>query len=481
MKKKLWLVAGLGSLALIFAIYQGVRLTHENDSPTYEPLSKRRSLVQQANNLDVQQGASTDTIVVPPPATPLASGVPGEITIAAPVLQCVNGKLTAKLAWTKGTTGTTYLVEKKQTGASDSTWVAISPTLPLTTLTYTDPALTQSGSWTYQVHALNNNQDIYSNETVTKGYTCTTATPTPTPPSTGSGPVAAPTPVPTPTPTPVAPPPSSGKLLWGAYNGWGAAAITDFEKLVGKQANMQAVFVGWGSNGDFPDYAGGLKSQGKTLVIFWEPSNGDTGNVNQADYNYDSITSGKWDSYIASFAADAKAYGGPVILVPFEEMNGDWYPWSGTKNNNSQAKEIAAFKYLRKYFPAGGNVKIAWAPNSTSWPNTTANNIAGYYPGSENVDIVALDGFNFNNPWETFSQVFDKALAVVKPYGKPIYIVSMASCQGASKPAWITDALTVQMPKNGITGFVWFNTNKECDWRVNSDAATLAAFKAALP
>ncbi len=30
----------------------------------------------------------------------------------------------------------------------------------------------------------------------------------------------------------------------------------------------------------------------------------------------------------------------------------------------------------------------------------------------------------------------------------------------------------------GVAGWVWFNANKECDWRVNSDANSLAAFKA---
>lgn len=497
MKKKIYILGGLLIFALVSAVvYQGVQLAiTENSSNAYEPVSKRRALEQQANNLAVvQQEPGTTTITVPPPAKTLTtptSGTTAAVTTAtppavlgvnslfsmnAPVLECVNGKYTAQLSWGALANATAYTVERKVTGSSDATWEALSGRLPATTLSFTHSNVA-AGSWSYQIHGFVGKKNMYTDEITVQGRTCTSTATTP-PPAPVTPP---PAPAPTPAPAPAAPPTSSGKLLWGAYNGWGAAAISDFEKLVGRSANIQAVFVGWGNNGEFPDYASTLKSQGKTLLIFWEPSNGDTGNVNQPDYNYDSITSGKWDSYLTSFAADAKAYGGPVILVPFEEMNGDWYPWSGTKNNNSQAKEIAAFKYLRKYFPAGGNVKIAWAPNSTSWPNTTANNIAGYYPGSENVDIVALDGFNFNNPWETFSQVFDKALAVVKPYGKPLYIVSMASCQGSNKPAWITDALTVQMPKNGITGFVWFNTNKECDWRVNSDAATLAAFKAALP
>jgi len=57
----------------------------------------------------------------------------------------------------------------------------------------------------------------------------------------------------------------------------------------------------------------------------------------------------------------------------------------------------------------------------------------------------------------------------------------MASAGGSAKAAWITDAYTVQMKKYPLLkGWMWFNENKEKDWRVNSDLASLAAFKAML-
>jgi endoglucanase len=260
--------------------------------------------------------------------------------------------------------------------------------------------------------------------------------------------------------------------------------LTPFETLVGKEVDIRAVFIGWGRSDDFPTWLSGpIKTSGKTLLLYWQTSGGDPSNINQPNYNYDSIINGNWDSYMRTFAQSVKTYGGPVILLPFEEMNGDWYPWSGTLNGNTPAKHIAAWRRMVDLFRSEGvtNVKFAWSPNSTSWPNTTANDLTQYYPGDTYVDYVGADGFNFGNPWQSFSQVFDVAIAKLKTYNKPIYIFSTASAEGAGKAAWITDALTVQIPKYPeVRGFIWFNTNKEQNWLVNSSQAALSAFKNAL-
>lgn len=320
-----------------------------------------------------------------------------------------------------------------------------------------------------------------------------TTTPTPTPlpasPATPTSPTSTPIPPATSTPpTSVGtssistPPSSSSALLWGAYTGDTPSSLSAFETLVGKPVNMQAIFVGWGTDAPFPsEFGATLRDKGKTLVIFWEPTDG-SGSLNQPNYNYNSINSGAWDSYMAKFAADAKAYGGPVILVPFHEMNGNWDPWDGTVNGNSPQSFIAAWKKVKGIFSSATNVKFAWDINNESVPDTAANRASVYWPGDAYVDYVGIDGFNFGSPWQTFSQMFDNAVSLVTPYNKPIYIFSIASADGAQKPAWITDALSVQIKKiPNIKGWIWFNVNKEQNWLVNSSAASLTAFKAVLP
>jgi hypothetical protein len=253
----------------------------------------------------------------------------------------------------------------------------------------------------------------------------------------------------------------------GAYVSNGDLA--QFESVAGGQVDIQAVFIGWGSNGAFPSYyKSNVAGKGKTLLIFWEPT-----------VNYDSINSGQWDSYLQAFAASAKNYGGPVILAPFHEMNGNWDVWDGTVGSNTPQKMITAWKRVHNFFGSAENVKFGWAVNNVSEPNTEANAITAYYPGSDYVDYVGVDGFNFANPWESWQSVFSASLNTVKQYGKPVYIFSTASCQGTKKAQWINE-MAVGVKQYGLAGWIWFNENKECDWRINSDAASLTAFRSLL-
>jgi hypothetical protein len=269
----------------------------------------------------------------------------------------------------------------------------------------------------------------------------------------------------------------SSSISWGAYVGldYSSNSLSDFEAKIGTPVDIQAVFVGWGNGaGDFPTEMGNpLKSSGKSLLIYWEPS-----------VDLDAINSGVWDNYMKSFAASVRAYGAPTIMVPMHEMNGNWDIWDGPVGNNSPEKFIAAWKRMHGIFEDEGvrNVKWGWAVNSVSVPDTTENSFAIYYPGDAYVDIVGVDGFNFNEEdgWLTFSQVFDRALTSIKSYGKPIFIFSMATAAGPKKAEWITDALTVQMEKYNISGWVWFNENKEQNWLIWSDPNSLAALQTAV-
>jgi len=254
-------------------------------------------------------------------------------------------------------------------------------------------------------------------------------------------------------------------VQWGVYLGDGN--ISRFESLVGNPANIQAVFTGWGNDDDFPtEYKAAVANTGKTLLVFWEPS-----------VDYDSILSGQWDGYLASFAASAKNYGGQVILVPFGEMNGNWDIWGGTVGGNTPQKMINAWRYVHKFFTLSSNVKFGWDVNNESVPDTKANAISAYYPGDAYVDYVGISGFNFGNPWQSWQSVFSAPISTVKQYNKPVYIFSTASSQGAGKAQWIAD-MGAGVSQYGIAGWVWFNENKECDWLVGSDTASFSAFQA---
>ena len=288
----------------------------------------------------------------------------------------------------------------------------------------------------------------------------------------------------TPKPTAkAAAPTTTGKTVkWGAYTSWQVADVKNFESKVGKQMNYVATFVHWGNENELPLDLGNLaKSRGQTLVLYWEAMDYNVTTADDPRFSYDAILGGKWDSYITDFASQVRHFGGQIILIPFEEMNGDWYPWSINKNGNNALKHINAYRYLTKFFDGIPNVKFGWTVNNLS-ENGVSSHIADYYPGDAYVDIIGVNGFNFDAPWMNFNQIFDSSLQQLEAINKPIMIFSMSCAQGSQKTSWIKDALGVQIQKHPkITGWIWFNENKEKDWRVWSDTNSLAAFKSILP
>ena len=272
-------------------------------------------------------------------------------------------------------------------------------------------------------------------------------------------------------------------MKWGASVGWQENQMSDFEALVGKQPSMEMVFAHWG-NDTFPAwYAARIRDKGRTMVLFWEAVDYNRDYFSQPEYSFDAVLAGKQDAYFTKFAADAKAYGGQVILIPYSEFNGDWYPWGGTIGGNTPDKYIAAWRYIHKFFETAPNVKFGWAPNADGVPDVAANKFELYYPGDAYVDYVGVDGFNSGVPsWMSFDQVFSSALNRLAVYNKPIYIFSVGVQADARKAAWITDGFKVQLPKYPkVVGWLWFNENKRYNWLVSSDAASLAAFRAMLP
>lgn len=266
----------------------------------------------------------------------------------------------------------------------------------------------------------------------------------------------------TPTPT--------STLLWGAYVGDGTNDLLNFETLVGKPVNLYADFEGWSNS--FPSALSSKVGQkGKTLIIFWEPS-----------FGYDSIINGSKDAYITQFASAAKTYNYPVILVPFDEMNLNEEAWGYGVNNNTAEKFKTAWIRIHNLFATATNVKFGIAYNNESWPDVSGNKFNDYYPGDAYVDYVGVDGFNFGDPWIGFGQIFDTAISTLNTFNKPIIIFSTASIAGSQKASWITEGLGNHIKTySNVIGWVWFNQGGTPNWLVNSDTASLSAFKAVLP
>lgn len=208
----------------------------------------------------------------------------------------------------------------------------------------------------------------------------------------------------------------------------------------------------------------------------------------QPDFSLRTITSGLYDHYIRSWARSLAAVKKPVHLRPMHEMNGNWYPWGGPVNGNSASAFVEAWRYLRRTFREEGahNVAWVWCPYARSVPDTAENALERYFPGAAEVDWLALDGYNWGSTqswssWESFVQVFRPAyerLIRLSP-STPVMIAEVGCAEaGGDKAAWITEALEMLFSDfTRVQVVVWFNIDKECDWRIDSSPDTLRAFQ----
>jgi beta-mannanase len=269
------------------------------------------------------------------------------------------------------------------------------------------------------------------------------------------------------------------KLKWGVYAGGEVNEAIEVQRTVGRKPDYLPTFVHWGNNSDFPskmaEYA---YLQRQTLVIYWEAMDYNAENPEtDGRFSYGEILTGKFDGYLETFAGVAAKYGRPIILIPFEEMNGNWYPWAVTLNGNTPQKHIDAYRYVRRFFDKATNVKFGWAINNDSIPDTQDSEPLTYYPGDKYVDYVGVNGFNFGDPWQSWTEVFDDSLKKLATLNKPIIIFSMASGTDTKKEKWITTAGEEISSYDKLEGWIWFNQKKEQDWRIWSDPRSLRAFK----
>lgn len=210
----------------------------------------------------------------------------------------------------------------------------------------------------------------------------------------------------------------------------------------------------------------------------------------QPDWNLDAILSGRYDPMLRQYARDAAAFDKEVWLRPFHEMNGYWYPWGGTVNGNSPEKFKWAWIRVRTIFREQGadNVKFVWSPNRESVPATSANAIKKYWPGDAHVDYMGIDGFNYGKDsvkayswsrWMTFEELYAAPYREMTALSKkPIIVAETAShTKGGDKAKWIAGMFSV-IPKKfpQIKAIVWFNYDKERNWRVASTSATRSAW-----
>ncbi len=266
--------------------------------------------------------------------------------------------------------------------------------------------------------------------------------------------------------------------------------VTAFEGDAEKAVAIVMSYQQWGMTDGSqylqPEWMNEVRSHGSIPLITWEPWNPFLG-VNQPAYALQQIIDGMFDAYILAWAQASIAWGHPYFLRFAHEMNGNWYPWSEQVNGNTAGQFVLAWQHVHNLFVAQGvtNVTWVWCPNVV-YPGSIP--LQELYPGDAAVDWVGMDGYNWGSVqghiWQPFSSVFQQTYQELHSISTlPLMIAETASTeQSGNKASWITDAFVNQLPHSfpNVRAFIWFNENKETDWRIESSPAAQNAFASAM-
>ena len=288
----------------------------------------------------------------------------------------------------------------------------------------------------------------------------------------------------------VSQPPS---IYYGVHvPGWfqDLSSVTAFETNARKPISIVMWYQGWGltdgSQNFEPGWMDGVRNHGSIPLVTWEPWLYSLG-INQPVYSLQNIIDGAHDDYITQWAQASKAWGYPYFLRFAHEMNGNWNPWSERVNSNKPGQYVLAWRHVHDLFSAQGvtNVTWVWSPNVLYSGSAALKEL---YPGDAYVDWVGMDGYNWGtvaqHQWQKFAQVFQQTYTeLLSITSKPLMIAETASAEKAgNKAAWITDGFSNQLPHAfpKIKAVIWFNENKETDWRIESSPSAQAAFADAI-
>jgi hypothetical protein len=285
--------------------------------------------------------------------------------------------------------------------------------------------------------------------------------------------------------------------FWGiALEGYPitVAQLEKVEQELGFPPKMVMFYLQWPAphgTGEFPQESlEVIWQRGAVPCLTWEPMY--RRDNSEVTVLYEQIAAGQYDSYLTNFAREAAAWGRPLIIRFAQEMNLERYHWGTEKGRyGPQSPEIylKIFRYVVDFFRRTEAHQVLWAfcPNAESLPNPVHdfaaawNRAQNYYPGDTYVDILGMDGYNWGTTqtvekhgwqsrWQSFQEIFAPLHQELRSLSlhKPLLVFETASVLvGGDKALWIKEALPV-LQSWKVRGIVWFQVNKEVDWRLNA-------------
>ncbi len=289
-------------------------------------------------------------------------------------------------------------------------------------------------------------------------------------------------------------PPPSPKLYHGCY--WGgvgtdthdptehdvtAADVARYEAAVGARTAWVYFAHNWFESADFPratcDW---IAQSGKVPYIRLMPRSDVDQKHAEKRFTLPRIVRGDFDPELKRWGAEAKAFGGPLMVEWGTEPNGEWFAWSGKWYGGGAAGPrlfVQAYRHIVDLIREAGadNITWVWHVNWFDDPEAQWNRLENYYPGDDYCDWIGVSAYGPITPrtrdgTESFRSKIDDVyprLTKLAP-SKPV-IVSEFGCEihnpRVKAAAWakaaLEDLFGNRWPR--IIGFCWWNEGWQND------------------
>ena len=257
------------------------------------------------------------------------------------------------------------------------------------------------------------------------------------------------------------------RLGWGVFvpdDRNGSSDLYTIKNMAGSSRHYVLRFAAIDDKIQIPQLSE-IHEMGAIPILTLEPWQPGAGPV-QPDYQLSRIAAGSFDAQLDAWARNLAESGQPVILRFAHEMNTDRYPWSVGINNNTAGDYVAAWHHLRERFAQENarNVQFMWGPNA---PYEGAASIAQTFPGTDAVDVLALDGYNWGDgdghTWKSPEENLrgrNRAVALSRPSSSDPDRGDRHRRRagvGVDKANWIADLVNFLGRQDRVSGFVWFS------------------------
>jgi hypothetical protein len=247
------------------------------------------------------------------------------------------------------------------------------------------------------------------------------------------------------------------------------SAVESLEARIGRTLDIDHNFYGWEE--PFPTEVERWDLRASRIpMISW----------NGKGVTTKTIAAGQYEDLIRRRARETKALGQLVLVRWFWEMDGSKKAeFAGTPE-----QYVAAWQHIVTTFRREGadNVRWVWCPNASAFNDGEAQQ---FYPGDDFVDWTCADGYNWApgrpaDEYRSFKDIFGGFYAWASLHNKPIMVgeFGVQERNPGEKAQWMTDAreaIKTDFPL--LRAVVYFNSNKDYDWRLTTSDSALEAFK----